>query len=207
MTATPSPLRTRLQVSLLALLFFLPFFGAYFAVFVMGWQPGGERVNYGELVHPARPVPVFSLLTVDGALHPVDALRGKWSLVQLLRGGCDDACRRELVLSRQTRIALNDKRERVQRVVIADAATDLVAIRSQLGADHPDLTWLRDAQVGTKAMDFFAGIPAHALLLVDPNGNWMMWYPAAKPDQDAIQRDFKGLQKDINKLLRLSSIG
>ena len=207
MTALPSPLRTRLQVSLLALLFFLPFFGAYFAVFVLGWQPGGERVNYGQLVHPARPLPVFSLRTVEAGLHTGDALRGKWTLVQLLRDGCDDACRRELVLSRQTRTALNDKRERVQRVVIADAATDLAALKAQLGADQPDLLWLRDAEHGVRALEFFAGIPPHALLLIDPNGNWLMWYPAANPEQDSIQKDFKGLQKDINKLLRLSSIG
>lgn len=207
MTAPSSPLRTRLQVSLLALLFFLPFFGAYFAVFVLGWQPGGERLNYGQLVHPARPVPVFSLRAVDGGLHPVDALRGKWTLVQLLRGGCDEDCQRELVLSRQTRTALNDERERVQRVAIADPATDLAAIQAQLGTDQPDLLWLRDAELGAKAMEFFAGIPPHALLLVDPNGNWMMWYPAVNADQDAIQKDFKGLQKDLGKLLRLSSMG
>lgn len=207
MTATPNPLRTRLQVTLLALLFFLPFFGAYFAVFVLGWHPDGERVNYGQLVHPARPVPVFSLRTAEGGLHPVDALRGKWTLVQLLRGGCDEACRRELVLSRQTRTALNDRRERVQRVVIADAVTDLAALKTQLGADQPDLVWLRDAELGARALEFFADAPPNALLLVDPNGNWMMWYAPVAADQESIQKTFKGLQKDLNKLLRLSSIG
>lgn len=202
-----SPARTRLQLSLLGLLFFAPFFGAYVAVFVFDWRPGGGRLNYGELVNPARPTPEIRLRDAAGQTLDGNPLRDKWTLVQLLKGGCDEDCRRELVLSRQTRTTFNDRRERVQRLVIADEGTDLAALQAELSAEHPDLIWTRDASAGERAHEFFAEVPSNALLLLDPRGNWLMWYPPVAPEQDAIQRDFKGMQKDINKLLRLSSMG
>jgi hypothetical protein len=46
--------------------------------------------------------------------------------------------------------------------------------------------------------------PADAVIhLSDPLGNWMMFYP----ELTETQTDFKGLQKDIKRLLRLSVIG
>lgn len=207
MPQSSSPARTRLQLSLLGVLFFAPFFSAYIAVFLFDWHPGGATLNYGRLLSPARTVPALALRDADGQRLAGDPLRGKWTLVQLLKGGCSEDCRRELVLSRQTRTSLNDKRERVQRVVIADAATDLTALKAELAAEHPDLVWLRDTGPGAEAAGFFSELPAHALILLDPRGNWLMWYPPVAADPAAIQKDFKGLQKDINKLLRLSSMG
>lgn len=207
MPTASSPARTRLQLSLLGILFLAPFFSAYIAVFLFDWRPaGGGALNYGQLVHPARPVP--EILFHDPAGRPVagQPLRDKWTLVQRVQGGCADACLRDLVLSRQTRTSLNEKRERVRRVLIADAATDLAGLQAGLAAEHPDLVWLRDSASG-QAQAFFAEAPANALLLIDPNGNWLMWYPPVAADQASVQKHFKGMQKDITKLLRLSSMG
>ncbi|ROH91810.1 hypothetical protein ED208_05365 [Stagnimonas aquatica] len=211
MTATVPPghsqLRSRAQLILLAVLFFAPFVSAYIAVFVFDWRPGGERTNYGQLVTPARPTPVIALRDAAGQPLASDPLREKWSLVQLLRGPCDEACHRELVLSRQTRLALGRQRERVQRVLIADDPARLAELRERLGAEQPGLLWLLDAETGPKAFEQFADLPANALLVLDPHGNWLMWYPPVGEGEAAVQQDFKGLQKDINKLLKLSHIG
>jgi hypothetical protein len=40
-----------------------------------------------------------------------------------------------------------------------------------------------------------------SLYLVDPFGNWLMTY-APTPGPEGLQQDFKGMQKDLNKLLK-----
>lgn len=197
--------RSRAQFVLLAVLFFAPFMLAYtMHWFFPDWSPQG-RVNYGQLITPVRPAPAFALRDAAGAPLASNPLRGKWTLVQLAAGDCSEACLRELVLTRQTWATFNANRSRVQRLLIAGNGVDVAALKAKLGAEQPDLTWLQDAVEGPTAAGFFADTPAHSVLLVDPLGNWLMVYPHAA-DEAAVKRDFKGMQKDINKLLRLSSI-
>lgn len=197
--------RSRAQFVLLGLLFFAPFVLAYSAFWLFpNWTPQG-RVNYGQLLSPTQSTPAVVFANADGTPLASDPLRGKWTLVQLVTADCDEACRRELVLTRQVHAALGVKRERVQRVLIAAEGIDIAALKARYGAEQPDLLWLRDAP-GNPAMQFFAGSPAHSVMLVDPLGTWLMLYPHAA-DEEAVKRDFKGMQKDINKLLKLSSIG
>lgn len=204
--ALPPRARSRITLLMLAVLFFAPFVSAYLAFFLFPqWQPSG-RLNYGQLIDPARPVPEFGMRDASGRLVGKDPLRGQWTLLQLLPAACDEPCRRSLLLSRQLRIALGTEAGRVQRVVMADAAALLASTRAQLTAEQPGLVWLQDALAEPRAAAFFASAPANAILLLDPNGNWLMVYPPA-PDDDAVQRDFKGMQKDLKKLLKLSHIG
>lgn len=208
MTNTAPPInrtRSRIQLVLLGLLFLAPFALAYSAYWLFpDWSPQG-RVNYGQLLTPVRAVPQLGLRTADGQPLASDPLRGKWTLLQLLPQDCAEACRRELVLTRQTLATLGVKRERVQRLLIAAEAVDLAGLKARDGAEQPDLLWLQDAP-GNRAAAFFADAPADSVLLIDPLGSWLMIYPHAT-DEEAVRRDFKGLQKDLNKLLRLSSIG
>jgi len=108
------------------------------------------------------------------------------------------------VLTRQLHTALGSKRERVQRVAIVPAGADVAALAASLAKTHPDLRWMQDAP-GDAATTLFGG-GSHATLLIDPLGTWLMRYPHAA-DEAAVKRDFRGMQKDINKLLKLSSIG
>jgi len=198
--------RSRAQFVLLGLLFFAPFVLAYSAYWLFpNWTPQG-RVNYGQLLNPTQQAPKLALADAEGRPLAADPLRGKWTLVQLLPGECIEACIRELVLTRQIHAALGVKRERVQRVLLAAETVDIAAFKARYGAEQPDLLWLRDVSGSNAAMAFFAGAPADGVLLIDPLGTWLMTYPHAA-DEEAVKRDFKGMQKDINKLLKLSSIG
>lgn len=198
--------RSRVQFVLLGVLFFAPFVLAYSAYWLFpNWAPQG-RVNYGQLLNPTQSTPKLALADAEGRPLATDPLRGKWTLVQLLPADCSEACIRELVLTRQIHAALGVKRERVQRVLIAAEAVDIAALKVRYGAEQPDLLWLRDTSGRNAAMAFFAAAPADGVLLIDPLGTWLMVYPHAA-DEDAVKRDFKGMQKDINKLLKLSSIG
>jgi hypothetical protein len=187
--------RARLKLLLLAALFFAPVIGAI-GIFFYAPEWFAGRVNYGTLVSPARPVPDLALADAAGAPAP-EALLHKWSLVYLARAACDEACNARLVLSRQVRLALNEKRVRVQRVYVAPDAAAAVRAKAELAVEHPDLIIVVGA--GPAAKDFFQPTDPQALYLLDPLGNWLMVYTGAV--------EHKGLHRDLKKLLRISQVG
>ena len=189
------PSRARLKLLLLAALFFAPVVGAI-GIFFYAPEWFSGRVNYGTLVSPARPVPDLALADAAGAPAP-EALLHKWSLVYLARATCDEACNARLVLTRQVRLALNEKRVRVQRVYLAPDAAAAARAKAELSAEHPDLVIVVGA--GPAAKDFFQPTDPQALYLVDPLGNWLMAYTGAV--------EHKGLHRDLKKLLRISQVG
>ena len=66
---------------------FAPFVLAYLTFYF--WAPEG-RMNYGELIEPARPLPDAPLTLADGQPFRLGALRGKWVLLLAAPGACDD---------------------------------------------------------------------------------------------------------------------
>ena len=194
----------------LALLFFAPLGLAFYLYYGHGtWHPGG-RVNVGDLVNPARPLPALALplwtfgnAGTAGITDP-NFLKGKWTFLYVGVGRCAAACQSRLYDTRQVRIAQDRDMKRVQRVFIADAGCcDAQYLREQ----HPDIIAIR---ASTEAAPLLALLPAHdgpgrqpfaesRVYLVDPLGNLMMSYA---PDAKA-----KGMLEDLKRLLRLSSIG
>ena len=185
---------------LLGVLFFAPLLAAIVLYFYLPqWQPKG-RTNYGELVTPAQPIPMFSFTDASGAPRDSSAFKGRWSFVYLAGASCDDACVAKIIQIRQVRILLNEKRPRVQRIYLAPDAAALDAARKKFGSEQPDLVYLADTSVtGQRAVDFFKPTDAQALYLLDPHGNWLMIYPRVS--------EYQGILKDIKQLLKLSQIG
>ena len=183
-----------------ALMFFAPLGLSFYLYYGKDWHPGG-RVNAGELIQPARPLPALALPLISGEQRTdPQFLKGKWTFLYVQRGRCDDECRRHLYDTRQVRLALDREMNRVQRVFIGDAdCCDL----PELKAAHPDLIVIRsspedDALLALLPMREGAS-NSHRVYLIDPLGNAMMFYaPDAKP---------KGMLEDMKRLLRLSSIG
>jgi cytochrome oxidase Cu insertion factor (SCO1/SenC/PrrC family) len=184
----------------IALMFFAPLALSFYLYYGMHWHPGG-RVNAGELIEPARPLPAAALPLASGETS-TDArfLKGKWTLLYVQHGRCDDECRRHLYDTRQVRLALDRDMNRVQRVFIADAdCCDL----PELKAAHPDLIVIRASAADEPLLALLpvrgGASNSHRVYLVDPLGNAMMFYaPEAKS---------KGMLEDMKRLLRLSSIG
>ena len=202
-TAGPrSRLTGRTQFVLLALLFFAPFVAAWGLYFYFPDARPTGTTNYGQLVNPPLPLPNWSLMEPDGSASTTEALRGKWLLIQLVDGSCDRLCTDRLVTTRQMRTALAAERERLLRVVIGNDAAGLAALQARLAAEQPDVSWHAIADLA-EARRFFGSSDAEALFLVDPVGNYLMLYPGGH----GVQADFKGMQKDINKLLKLSRLG
>jgi cytochrome oxidase Cu insertion factor (SCO1/SenC/PrrC family) len=183
----------------LALLFFAPLGLAFYLYYGhSGWHPGG-RVNNGELIEPARPLPALKLPLYGSGNTDPNFLEGKWTFLHVETGRCNDTCRTRLYDTRQIRLALDRDMNRVQRVFVAsDDCCDAQFLRTQ----HPDLITVR---LGATSAPLLAELPQAGsdadsrVYLIDPLGNLMMSYPAgARP---------KGMLEDLKRLLRLSSIG
>ena len=198
--------RQRRMLIGVALMFFAPLALAFYLYYGKEWHPGG-RVNAGELIVPARPLPELALPLAAGAKGATgDAqtdpgfLKGKWTFLYVQKGRCDDECGRHLYDTRQVRLALDREMNRVQRVFIGDG--DCCDFQ-QMKQAHPDLIVIRE---GPADASLLALLPMregaqnfHRVYLIDPLGNVMMFYAAdSKP---------KGMLEDMKRLLRLSSIG
>jgi cytochrome oxidase Cu insertion factor (SCO1/SenC/PrrC family) len=183
----------------LALMFFAPLGLSFYLYYGKSWHPGGH-VNAGELIQPARPLPLLTLPLLSTGETPPQFLKGKWTFLYLQHGPCDDECRRHLYDTRQVRLALDRDMNRVQRVFIGDS--DCCDLKELLAA-HPDLIAIRASPSDEPLLALLPQRPgalnSHRVYLIDPLGNLMMFYAAdAKP---------KGMLEDMKRLLRLSSIG
>lgn len=195
--------RGRRQLLALAALFFVPLVAAFWLYYgPAGWRPAGGS-HQGDLIDPARPLPSIALPTADGPPTDAGFLRGRWTMLYVGDGLCDQRCRKALYLMRQSRTALNKDMDRVQRVFLV---TDRCCDRDFLAQEHPDLivVWVEDAASAAILEPFptYEGVPvadAGRIYLIDPLGNLLMSYPASAPD--------KALLTDVKKLLRLSHIG
>ena len=189
--------RGRRNVVLIGAIFLLPV-AVVFALYYGGiWSPSGSSAK-GTLVHPAQPLAVAGLRHADGTPASADLFQGKWSLLYIGDGACDEACRTALTYSRQSRLALNNEMTRVQRVLLA---TNHCCDQAYLDREHQGLIALDasspDAQ---KLLAQFPGERQKTLYIVDPLGNLMMKH-------DASQVINKDLLTDLKKLLKLSHIG
>jgi cytochrome oxidase Cu insertion factor (SCO1/SenC/PrrC family) len=198
---SPEDRRQRRKLLGLAALFFMPLviaFGLYYG----GYAPSG-RVNHGDLIDPARPLPAVTLPTLAGGTTDARFLREQWSLVYVTGDTCDAACQLALENAHQVRLALRENTPRVRRVLLytspcCDPALDLA------GASDLASGEVSSAE-GQALLALFPApnqVPvqrAGRLYLVDPLGNLMMSYPAGF--------DRKALLEDLKKLLKLSHIG
>jgi cytochrome oxidase Cu insertion factor (SCO1/SenC/PrrC family) len=186
-----------------ALMFFAPLALSFYLYYGKFWHPGG-RVNAGELIDPARPLPALTLplaaQAAAGAQTNPQFLKGKWTFLYVQHGRCDDGCLRHLYDTRQVRLALDREMNRVQRVFIGDS--DCCDLKELLAA-HPDLIAVRSSAADDSLLALLpqrsGSLNSDRIYLIDPLGNLMMFYAAdAKP---------KGMLEDMKRLLRLSSIG
>jgi len=173
-----------------------PVIASYFAYYVV--RPEGRR-NYGELVQPQRPMPAMAAQALDGSTQPLAALQGQWLLVSVAGGACDAQCQGNLYLQRQLRESLGKDKERVDWVwLVTDGAPIPAAIA-------PALQPARVLRVdGAALARWLAPAPGHALAehlyVVDPQGHWMLRFPARMDAKDAVRA-----RRDLDRLLRASA--
>ena len=181
---------------MLLLISFLPLGFAFLVYYGSNWRPSGHT-NHGTLIAPPHPLPRVALPRPEGKAS-ADLLIGKWSLLYIGDGSCNDACHRALYYMRQTQLSLGNLIPRTQRVWLAtDHCCDLSADTEQ---DPPLLSVSAQGDSGTALLaQFPADQRESTLFIIDPLGNLMMRYDCGA--------DPKGLREDLKKLLDLSHIG
>jgi hypothetical protein len=188
--------RTRAKLSFLFLMSVAPFALAYVFFFVTpDWIPSGTT-NQGELILP--PVQASEAGIDHKALFDGDL----WILVIPVGSSCDAGCVEALYLSRQVKIALGKESNRIERVVLSSASSLTAEFVALLSDEHqyaqlvfnsgPPINDLISPVLGRTPMGSY-------ILLMDPNGNIMMFY--------TLEKAGKPMLKDIKLLLKASNIG
>ncbi len=161
-------------------------------------KPEG-RTNYGDILDPRQhPMPELAVTDLEGKPATLKAFEGKWIMLNVDGGACDENCNRQLYEMRQLRTAQGKEMNRVERVWLI---TDDVAVPDQVKTDYEGTHMLRvdaDAIKGWLPVEAGATVKDH-IYMIDPLGNLMMRWP-----KDA---DPNRMKRDIGKLLRASSIG
>jgi len=187
-----APTTHRRKLILLAVLMGAPLILSYLFYF---WGTPSSSVNYGELIE-VRPLPDEDLRNLNGATFRLGQLRGKWVMLQLDSGVCEEPCRKKLYYLRQVRLTQGPEMDRIERVwLIDDGKMPEIGIRQEYTG-----TWLIDAKHSELLKAFPAtGSARDHIYLIDPLGNLMMRFP-----KDA---DPSRMVKDLKRLLKISRIG
>jgi hypothetical protein len=181
-----------------------PMIASYFTFYVIKPE---KRNNYGAFID-ARTHPIPAALhttTLDGKPVALEQFQGKWVMLMAAPGDCPEACRKQLFAMRQLRTMQGKEMDRVERVwLITDRQPlDTLVIREydgthMLRADPQAIAGWLPVDAGTDVTDH--------IYMIDPLGHLMMAFPKdPKPAQ--THEHMKKVYKDINKLLKASSIG
>lgn len=178
----------------------LPVAAAYIAYYVL---PPSGRTNYGTLIEPQRPVPAFSLTTLDGTPFDLRQLKGKWVLIMADRGECDGRCADKLLMMRQQRAMTGKHRDQIERVwlVLDNEPLPIMLMREYEGTHfvRAPLLPVREFLLVPTAAD--ARLEDH-LWLIDPRGNLMLRWPR-DPEPNGIKRDLAKLIKVSTGWIRI----
>lgn len=167
-----------------------------------GWRPT-STVNHGTLVQPPRPAPAFKMSIRAGGQFDQHGLEKLWNLVIAVDGACNEACRKNIYAIRQIQVAQGKNQFRVRRILFHTGnGTGL----DKIAADYPKMVILEaDAQAFSTLRSWLAikdqpaGLDGSRVYMIDPLGNYMMYY---SPGYDPT-----GMRKDMVRLLRVSHIG
>jgi len=189
------PTRGRRTLILMAVLFIGPLAIAWTLYLGGIWRPGAGA-NHGDLIQPVITLPRDPQPTIAGGSTEGGFLYGRWTVVHLIDGECDEACVAAVYKTRQVRLALGREIERIDRVLFLLTTTE-----PALGTGDEDLLIVSPVgSAGTQIIDALnANGGSQRIFLVDPLGNLILSYP-----RDGNPAD---IRDDLKKLLRLSRIG
>jgi hypothetical protein len=193
-TGSATPRNNRLIPALVALVFFGPIIVAT-VIYYGGkqWQPSGS-IAHGILLSQPRLLPTGVMILNAGIMAD---FAGKWSLLYVGRGDCDDACQETLRRTRQVRRALGKEMARVQRFFVSTAGQPNSGF---LAADHPGLLVMTDELASRDVVLAVLGEFAEGdVFIADPIGNVVLRFPAGAT--------MKEMHEDLSLLLKASQIG
>lgn len=153
-----------------------------------------ESSHYGELM-TIQKLSGSGVSQLDNTILRMKDLQGKWVMLMVNSGGCDEACQLKLYHMRQVRLVQNTEKHRIERLWLID---DNVPVDEELVEKYEGTLFInaRDSEL----LDLIPTKDSQRnhIFLVDPMGNLMMRFPA---DLDPTL-----MGKDIKRLLHVSQI-
>lgn len=151
-------------------------------------SPPEVIATVGQPLPPIR-FPFELLQRADGATLEHPEVSGKWLVVVVAPGGCDERCQHALYLTRQARTAQGRNVARIDRLWLV---TDAVAPAAELMAAHPDLILIRATD--GRVLQLLGGGERRYINLVDRRGLLVFRY-ADDPEPTAFIRELGKLIK------------
>ena len=183
---------------ILVALFFVPLLSA--AVLVNVWQPD-STVNHGRLLSPIQPLPPFQAPTLEGQPMNRDDLLHHWTLVWVGRT-CPQACLDGLIQLRQIRFALGREQGRLKNVLLVERMDQPEGLRQWLQSHDPQVTAAIMPEILQQRFSNADGELLSGIYLLDPMANRVIRY-----DPSIIDRDPRGILKDLKRLFKYSKLG
>ena len=162
------------------------------AYYLMGFKPGS--INYGDLLEVQK-LKGDGINQIDDTVFRMEDLQGRWALVTIDSGECDEACRLKLFYMRQVRIMQHNEKDRVERLWLID---DNKTISDELREEYEGTLFVsvKDSEL-VKAIDT-EEVHRNHIYLVDFMGNLMMRFPK--------DLEPKKMSEDIKRLLYVSQL-
>ena len=144
-----------------------------------------NTVNYGELIRPV-------IVTEKSDIEVIgdDSLEGVWTLVYVT-DSCDLLCDEAIEDINTIRTLINMDMRRIQRMLVAKDGS----------MPQKDDESLIHASISNEELSSELGVyPKNSIFLIDPIGNFMLYY-------NPTDLNIKFVIKDLKRLLKYSRIG
>ncbi len=163
-----------------------------FALHYSDYRPG--TINYGELID-MEGFEGSGINQVNNTIFNASDIHGKWTMLTVDSGNCNEYCEQKLYKMRQVRLVQNKEMHRVERLWLID---DNVSIDSRYIEEYEGTLF-----VNAQDSDMLKRLkPVESqrlyMYLVDPIGNVMMRFP-----EDA---DPSEMVEDLKRLLHVSQL-
>ena len=180
----------RIKFVMIGVLLLSPIVISY-TLFFTGYQPGSS-MNYGELLDLQK-LSGSGVIQRKNVIFRVKDLHGKWVMLTVDSGNCDEACKQKLFFMRQIRTMQNKNMHRIERLWLVD---DNVPVEDTLW-DEYDGTLIVNAQDSELLNQIATGETRRKhIYLIDPYGNLMMRFPE--------QLEPRKMSEDLKRLLQVS---
>ena len=162
------------------------------AFYLMGYRPGS--MNYGDLLEVQK-LKGDGINQLDNTIFRMKDLHGRWTMITIDSGECNEACRSKLYYMRQARIIQHTEKDRVERLWLID---DNKTISDELLEEYKGTLFIKakDSEL-VKAIETEEVHRKH-IYLVDYMGNLMMRFPE--------ELEPKKMSEDIKRLLHVSQL-
>ena len=185
-------LKARLALIGIALMFFVPIFLSWYLVFFSDYKDNIRTVNNGELISPIINLGKIDMKSFsDNKAYSHDRA---WILAFLIQDECNELCQEKLYQIRQIRLAIGKDKDKLERLVIANANLDWGTYKKE----YPGQKYIDSSMINfdgiVSAFKSNPELKADSIYLIDPYGNLMMQYKNGTEPT--------GIIKDIERLIR-----